>query len=426
MQTYQLDNLTITLNKEGKDRYAKLSYPVRYGRYHEIRHPEYLFQFNLSWEIKHIQGLNNDWPHPSEWLKRTVGNDWIYYASGGYAYAGIFDLVGEHYLPCFSYVSNSFFRDNPFERTSVQNAISSWPQLLEKLVAVLRHNNLTDELKLIIKKIVSNNEQALQARARTLRSILQGRISVLPPDTRHVDYEVVPLIIADGCLHNCGFCEVKTGGDFRPRTKEDILRQIRELRNFSSEDIINYNSLFLGQHDGLAAGCELIEYAAENAFQILGFGDALLKEPKLFLFASVDSFLEADQKTFTTLNNLPYHTYINLGLESFDQESLEKLKKPVEADAVVHAFTKMLQVNREYTRLEVTSNIVLSDAPQPGHLDRFKECMLTELKTPYDKGAVYFSPLRGFADRKGIINQFHHFRRLSRLPCYFYLIQRLC
>ena len=38
METFQLDNVTLTINKEGGDRYSKVSYPARYGRYAEIRH----------------------------------------------------------------------------------------------------------------------------------------------------------------------------------------------------------------------------------------------------------------------------------------------------------------------------------------------------------------------------------------------------
>ena len=63
METFQLDNLTITINKEGGDRYAKVSYPARYGRYAVIRHPDYLCHFNLLGEIRYLQGLGQDWPH---------------------------------------------------------------------------------------------------------------------------------------------------------------------------------------------------------------------------------------------------------------------------------------------------------------------------------------------------------------------------
>ncbi len=85
MESHQIDNLTITLNKTGARQFAKVSYPIRYGRYAEIKTPAYTYQFNLNHEIKYIQGHGNGWPSPSEWLKRTVGNDWVYYLAGDYS-----------------------------------------------------------------------------------------------------------------------------------------------------------------------------------------------------------------------------------------------------------------------------------------------------------------------------------------------------
>ena len=54
MDIYKIDDLSITLNKEGADRYIKISYPIRYGRFHEIKTPDYTFQYNLNGEIKTI------------------------------------------------------------------------------------------------------------------------------------------------------------------------------------------------------------------------------------------------------------------------------------------------------------------------------------------------------------------------------------
>ena len=94
METYQIGDLNITLNKHGSDRYTKASYPIRYGRFSEIKTSDHTFQFNLNGEIKFIQGLGKNWPDPSERLKRTVGNDWVYYSTGGYS--GVYDSFGEY------------------------------------------------------------------------------------------------------------------------------------------------------------------------------------------------------------------------------------------------------------------------------------------------------------------------------------------
>ena len=66
MDAYQVDNLIITPEKQGAERFGAFSYPVRHGRYSEIRTPAHTFQFNLNGEIKVIEGRGNNWPHPAE------------------------------------------------------------------------------------------------------------------------------------------------------------------------------------------------------------------------------------------------------------------------------------------------------------------------------------------------------------------------
>jgi hypothetical protein len=104
MESYQYGNLDITVDKEGDNHYTKVTYPIRYGRFCEIKTPESIFQFNLNGEIKYIRGLTREWPHPAEWLKRTDTNDWVFYSAG--VYKGMFSFLGEYYLPCLSYPNN--------------------------------------------------------------------------------------------------------------------------------------------------------------------------------------------------------------------------------------------------------------------------------------------------------------------------------
>lgn len=66
MNVYEFDHLNITLDKTGATEFTKASYPIRYGRFHEIATDEYLYQYNLNGELKHIQGRKSSWPHPSE------------------------------------------------------------------------------------------------------------------------------------------------------------------------------------------------------------------------------------------------------------------------------------------------------------------------------------------------------------------------
>ena len=87
-----------------------------------------------------------------------------------------------------------------------------------------------------------------------LHRIIGATLPVLPPETIDVDYEVIPLILTEGCAYNCRFCLFKTTGGFRVRSPRNIAAQIRSLKDFYGADLINYNSLMLGQNDALAAG----------------------------------------------------------------------------------------------------------------------------------------------------------------------------
>ena len=121
------------------------------------------------------------------------------------------------------------------------------------------------DLQYFLDTVFKNDPGTLKARADAFHRMIGGTISVLPPDARHVDYDVIPVNISDGCLYNCRFCSVKTGKGFRLRDKEDIETQIRHLQAFYGSDIRNFNSIFLGQHDALHAGLDVIAFAAEAA-----------------------------------------------------------------------------------------------------------------------------------------------------------------
>lgn len=422
MESFVLSGVEITLNKKGSQEFSKVSYPVRYGIYSEIKANGYLYQFNLNGEIKYIVGLGDNWPNHLEWLKRTISNNWIYYSTGGYE--GVFDLMGEYYLPCLSYPSNTVFGGKPFNDKAVTAAIESSQLLLEKIQA-LKSETMPPHFKRFLKKIIKNNGHALEVKSKSLHSIIKSQISVLPPDARHVDYEIIPVIIADGCLYNCGFCRVKSGHDFHARSKENILGQLNRLMEFYGEDVKNYNAIFIGQHDALHAGGELIEFTAKNAYRLFEFKNSYMKKPALFLFGSIDSILDADDNLFNMLNKLPFYIYINLGLESGDQQTLELLKKPVNAKSVVNAFNKMLRVNKTFENIEVTANFVFGKNLYKNHYESFLELTNLNGKGFYSKGAVYLSPLDNRWTKQEAKEKFRYLKSKSRMETFVYLIQRL-
>jgi len=427
MESYPFDHLNITLNKEGAKEFVKVSFPIRYGLFSEIQTPDYLFQFNLNGEIKYIQGRSRNWPHPAEWLKRTVANDWIYYGAGDYQ--GFYDLMGEYYFPYLSYPSNTLLDDDPLGEEAVKAAIRSWSMVqteMKELISGPMPQNLRDFLT----RIAENDEKALGLRSQRLHHLIGGPVTVLPPDARHVDYEVIPVIVADGCLYHCGFCRVKSGGDFKPRTQKEILQQIKNLKQFYGRDLHNYNAVFLGLHDALCAGRELIEFAAEKAYQLFEFERSYLRGCHLFLFGSVDSMIDSKEKLFDSLNSLPFSTYLNIGLESADSTTLAWLGKPVAVERVREVFTRMLEINRNYEKIEVTANFVLGEDLPPSHLSSLFELIRDRIEFPCHKGALYLSPLvdgemKEREAKKEMLRKFKKLKIESRLPTFLYLIQRL-
>jgi hypothetical protein len=422
VQTVHLNHFEITTNKSGAVHYTKASYPVRYGRYGEIKTTDYLFEFNLNGEIKTIRGLNSNWPHPAEWLKRTAANDWVYYSVG--RYHRLFSFLGEYYLPCLSYPSNSPWKYNPFGELNIQNALAAVSRLQAELHLLLA-SGLPAGIKDYLGCILRYDAGTLNRKMEKLHHILGGPVSVLPPDSRHVDYNVVPLMVADGCLYHCGFCCVKSPRRFQCRSKDNIERQIRRLKRFYGTDLCNYNALFLGNHDALAGGRGPICHAANAAYHAFGFEHAYLNNPTLFLFGSVDSLLNAGNKLFEALNRLPFYIYINIGLESADVATLALIDKPLEPSKIKEAFQKMLDINHHYLNIEVTANFLLGEHLPATHRHALVKLIRSNLNRFYSKGAIYLSPLNTSQNRLQLLRQFVEIKTQSRLPTYLYLIQRL-
>jgi Radical SAM superfamily len=424
MKTAQLQNLKISLGCESSKTYTKVSYPIRYGLFSEMEYADFLFQFNLNGEVKFISSTCSDWPHPAEWLKRTSGNDWVYYSTGSY-YTGVFDLFGEYYLPCPNYPTNSLFKEDPFARKGVVSVLREF-ELLVSRAADLAASKDDRKIKDFLALVAGNTRENLRQRADTLHRILRARVSVLPPDCRHVDYDVIPLMITDGCLYNCSFCEIKTGQDLSCRARQEITDQLRQLQEYFGPDLVNYNSIFLGQHDALCADPEDIIFAANQANDILDLQQSHMQQPRLFLFGSAESFLKRDEPFWKNINKLPFYTYVNLGLESFDSETLQFLKKPVEAEVMRQGFAKMLTINQRYENIEVTANFILGDNLPDGHIPSLIKHVNEALDgSSIGKGCIYVSPLKSSQKTKELLKQFRAIKQKVRLQTYLYLIQRL-
>ncbi|MFH1567029.1 MAG: radical SAM protein [Gemmatimonadota bacterium] len=422
MDPVDFGSFQVALHRQGSTRHAPVTYPVRYGTYSEIRTRDYVFQFDLNGDIKYIQGRRDRWPAGDEWLKRTIADDWVFYATSG-EYSRLFALLGEYYLPCFTYPTNTIY-SRRLRKRGLADALGALAALRGEIrTAVSRVSS--GPLHSFLTAVAAADGRARAQRAQRLHALLGARLPVLPPDTRHVDYNVVPLILAEGCLYDCSFCRVKSGGRFRRRGQAEVTAQIRGLAEHFGPELANYNAVFLGQHDALHAGEAAIEHAARLAHEGLGLDRSLLDGRFLFLFASVHSLVHASESLYTMLDRLPYRTYLNVGLESFHQEALQALGKPLQVAEVREAFGRMQDLNRRYANLEVTANLVLGRELPPGHLEAILEQAGRGLDRDCSKGALYLSPMDGPDQARQTMRELFSVKRASRLPTFLYLIQRL-
>jgi hypothetical protein len=418
------NNFAISVEKKAPRTIAKASFPLRYGTYSEIRTADYEFIFNLNGEIKFIRGLDAGWPHPAEQFKRTDGNDWVYYTVGDRGGEnGVISWMGEYYLPCLPYPSNPVWEINYFSNPSAMNAFGAWSQLYADLY-MAQKERFHARARHFIDTVLANNDKVLHERSRELHAAIGGKVSVLPPDTRHVDYEVIPINIADGCLYHCRFCCVKSSVPFQVRSESDIAEQIRRLKLFYGRNLENYNGLFLGGHDALAAGESLIVAAASEAHRDFGFGTRATN-PFLFLFASVDSLLDSKARLFETLDHLPFYTYINVGLESTDPATLKHLGKPLTESRVLETFRKMIHINESFENIEITANFVLGEELSDAHYGALKDLLRDAPANSRGRGGIYLSPLKDNPKKRELLPLVKEIQSCSKIPVFMYLIQRL-
>ncbi|SLM27606.1 conserved hypothetical protein [Desulfamplus magnetovallimortis] len=427
----------ITLNKRGASEYTKISFPLKYGIYSEIETKDAVLQFNLNNEIVRAKGKDKKWIQPSEWLKRSMGNDWIYYSTGGYT--GVFEATGEYYLPNLQYPTNSLIGGKPFKEASVARIVSSWHEIIKDVMISVKKDtskttNESEKREIFIRfleKALLNTPERLENKAQNLFEVSDGRITVMPPDARHVDYDIIPLTISEGCLYKCRFCRIKTDKPFSIKSKEKIKEKIEILKKLYGKDIVNYNSIFLGDHDALNAGKETILSAAATAHEAFGFKDAFMKGSSLFMFGSVDSLMEREgtvndaKALLDDLNRLPFCTYINIGLESSDQETLDFLGKPITSKQVEETFLYIQHINATYPNIEITANFIMDENLPDGHYPAFLNLVREKIARTKTKGTVYLSPLRINKPSREVLFEFNRLKTLSRVPTFLYIIQRL-
>lgn len=419
--TFITDTARITLNKQGARKYMRMSYPIYSGCFTEVETRDYLLHFNLNDEILRAKGKGSDWPHPHEWLKRNMGNDWIYYSTGGYT--GVFEATGEYYLPNMPYVTNGLIGGNPFQLKEVNRLISAWHEILGDIRK--REKNLPSDIAAFLNNALAKTPATLADKASSLFSICGGRSTVLPPDARHVDYNVIPITLATGCLYKCSFCEVKNKKPFSPKSETDINNQIKKLARLYDRDLNNYNAVFLGEHDALHRGPDTILSTLDACYREMDFSSSYVEGCSAYLFGSASSFLNCPDSFFEEVERLPYMVYINIGLESADQETLDLLGKPLTAPIVENCFQRIQEINDRFSKTEITANFVFDDNLPENHVSSFISLVRDSLKHVKTKGCIYLSPLKFGRPSRAQTFVFNRLKVLSRVPTFLYIIQRL-
>lgn len=125
--------------------------------------------------------------------------------------------------------------------------------------------------------------------------------------------------------------------------------------------------------------------------------------PFLFLFGSVESLLNSQNRLFEKLDRLRFHIYINVGLESIDPSTLKFLGKPVSQSSVLEAFQKMLDINASFENIEVTANFVLGEGLSETHYQSLKDLLRNAPVVSGGKGGIYLSPLKDNPKRRELL-----------------------
>ncbi|MFT5698950.1 MAG: hypothetical protein ACI8ZB_001806 [Desulforhopalus sp.] len=405
---------------QGSRTFSKISYPVHTGIYSEIETDNHVFHFNLNHEIIRIKAKGASWRHPHEWLKRTMGDDWIYYSTGGYT--GVFEATGEYYLPNFTYSSNSILGGNPFRSPEIADLTKDWYPILTSRTAKYPHDHTDADF---LNSVLQNNPRRLKSKADEFHNVIDGHISVLPPDARHVEYHLIPIMISRGCLYKCKFCKVKNRHAFHELELREIDSQINQMKTLYGRDLANYNSVYLGEHDALQASAKTIIYALKQAYTTLGLYNSYLDGVNCFLFGSATSLLEAPESLFEDLHKLPGKIYINIGLESPDQSTLDQLGKPITTCMVRDAFKRIQTLNMRYPDLEISSNFIMDGNLPSGHYREIERLIRDTQTYQQAKGSIYFSPLTFDQPSRARLFEFNRLKLMSRFPTYLYIIQRL-
>jgi radical SAM superfamily enzyme YgiQ (UPF0313 family) len=117
--------------------------------------------------------------------------------------------------------------------------------------------------------------------------------------------------------------------------------------------------------------------------------------------------------------------YINIGLESPNQKTMDQLGKPITSAQVWNAFNRIQSLNKAYAHVDISANFIMDENLPPGHYKEVEQLIRDTEIFQQAKGTIYFSPLTFDSPSRSRMFEFNRLKLMSRFPTYLYIIQRL-
>lgn len=424
LEKFSIGNMDVIFDHGGRSDWGKYSFPVFYGVPVIVKWRRHEFHFNQLGHVRRVYVRARYWPNAQETLKRTIAGDWVFMSTFGYESS--YDLMKSHYVPLTAYHDPGIvlMDEHPLDSAYAAKAMDTFDALVAR-AGERAAEGVDGRAGRFLKKIAAHGRPALAKFTERLHALTGGPLPVLPPDTIDVEYEVLPVMIADGCTGGCTFCKFVDKLHFRVRDEKNVRAQIEGLRDMFKDDLINYNAVVLGQNDALAAGADAIDYAARLAYKELQITGSYHDGSSLFMFGGAHTLLEAPESLFATLNKLPFdNIYINVGLESAHRPTLDELGKPQTGRDVRRAFRLLQRLNLEYDALNVSCNFLIGDGLPPEHTESVR-ALLASAETRMSKGTAFISPIEGQSTHRRTRSEFTKIKLAAKMPVYLYLVQRL-